>query len=90
MSGDWTKIQNVFDFLESENGRPLTPGERVLIEGQRQINRKFYNTIKAILEAISPDDTGQTRSVDPLAEVKRQFHEIPGERPPGCATEPEG
>lgn len=87
---DWSNIQDVFDEVSSLNERPLTKGEEELIRGQRQINRKFYNTIKAILEAISPDDAGQTRGVDPLAEIKRQFHEIPGERPPGCATEPEG
>lgn len=87
---DWTNIQDVFDEVSKLNERPLTKGEEELIRGQRQINRRFFNTINAILEVISPPQTGLSHSVDPLAEIKREFQKIPGERPPGCASEPEG
>jgi hypothetical protein len=90
MAEDWTKIQDVFDYLESKNERTLTEGEKELIRGQRQINRKFFNVINAILETVSPSANAEARSPDPLAAVKAAFQTIPGERPPGCASEPEG
>jgi hypothetical protein len=89
-ASDWTDVRNVLNEVKRLNGGQLTAGDEALIRGQRQINRRFFDTISAILETLSPSGEGKTRDPDPLAAVKAEFKKIPGERPPGCATPPEG
>jgi len=87
--GDWTKIENVFTEIQRLNSdRPLTEGEKELIRGQRQINRRFFNVLNDILENLSPTQGASTAKT--LAEIKLELQKVPGERPPGCASEPEG
>ncbi|HXM35207.1 MAG TPA: hypothetical protein VN920_08470 [Pyrinomonadaceae bacterium] len=85
---DWSKIEDVFAFLEKKNGRALSDGEKELILGQRQINRRFYEAISAILENASPSKQFDKRSnAQSLAAIKKDFQSVPGERPPGCASD---
>jgi hypothetical protein len=86
---DWTDEENVFAFLEQlDEGRKLSEGDKELIRGQRQINRRFFDTINAILDVISPAAKASQSEVDSLerlAALRDQFQTVPGERPPGCA-----
>lgn len=91
---DWTKVQNVFNHIKALNGgRPLTPGEKELILGQRQINRRFFEAINAILDVVSasPSESMKAKRVhkDTLNNLKRDFQTLPGERPPGCGPDGE-
>jgi len=85
---DWSVEQNVFDFLEKKNRRPLSPGEKELIKGQRRINRRFFDAINALFNALpSVPDSGNAagRKVSRRLEaVKKEFQKVPGERVPGC------
>jgi len=87
---DWSKIENVFAFLEKKDeGRKLRESEKELILGQRQINRRFFEALKEILETMSPSMNAPQRSVaqstKALTALKKSISKVPGERPPGCA-----
>ena len=88
---DWSKIENVFAFLEKKDRRKLRESEKELIRGQRQINRRFFDAIKEILENMSPSkdapQVSAAQSTKVLTVLKKSISKVPGERPPGCAGE---
>ena len=67
---DWTNVDDVFDFIEKLNGRKLAMGEKELIIGQREINRRFFDAINAILDTLSPPQKIARRSTKPGASKK--------------------
>lgn len=87
---DWSKEENVLAELQRLNGRPPSPGEKALVIGQRQINRRFFDAIDAILDVLSPSpeqDSTTTTGPSPeerLAAIKQELQKVPGERIPGC------
>src|SRR6266576_937731 len=86
---DWSKIENVFAFLEKKDkGRKLRESEKILIRGQRQINRRFFEAINEILENISPSRDARQRTAAESSRavivVKKSISKVPGEAPPGC------
>jgi hypothetical protein len=87
---DWSKIENVFAFLEKKDkGRKLRESEKILIRGQRRINRRFFEAINEILENISPSRDARQRTAEQSSKavvvVKKSISKVPGEAPPGCA-----
>ena len=87
---DWSNIENVFAFLEKKDkGRKLRESEKILIRGQRQINRRFFEAINEILENISPSRDARQRTAEESSKavvvVKKSISKVPGEAPPGCA-----
>jgi methylphosphotriester-DNA--protein-cysteine methyltransferase len=100
---DWTNVDDVFAFIEKKNKRKLGEGEKELIIGQRQINRRFFEAINLILETLSaaqkparksakPGASKKTaqkkKTTSPLEALKDAFQDLPGERPPGCGGQP--
>ena len=99
---DWTNVDEVFKFIEKLNRRKLRKGEKELIIGQREINRRFFDAINAILDTLSPPQKVARRSTKPgvskksaqkkttskpaLDAIKEAFQELPGLRPPGCGN----
>ncbi|MDQ2854923.1 MAG: hypothetical protein M3R68_01230 [Acidobacteriota bacterium] len=87
---DWTKEADVLAELERLNGRPPSPGEKELVIGQRQINRRFFDAINAILDVVSPSpskdsaEAAEASSAERLAAIKKELQKVPGERIPGC------
>jgi hypothetical protein len=90
---DWSNREEVIKLLETD-GRVLTAGEKKLLDGQRQINGRFFEAISTLLELMSPAKGHSAKAAKirarSLAALKDSFKTVPGDGPPGCETGTKG
>ena len=75
-----------FKDLLDDNGCMTCAGVKIMVENQRDINTKLYESIEAVLESMLDSLPRGPAKGNPLAKALDLVRTVPGSGPPECKT----
>src|SRR5260221_7743506 len=75
-----------FKALLNDRGCMTCEGLKIMIENQRDINTKLYESIEAAIETILQDHPHLSAKSSPLSKALALVRTAPGSGPPECRT----
>ncbi len=75
-----------FKALLNDRGCMTCEGLKIMIENQRDINTKLYESIEAAIETILQDHPHLSAKSSPLSKALALVRTVPGSGPPECRT----
>lgn len=75
-----------FKALLDENGCMSCAGLKIMVENQRGINTKLYESIEAAIETMLEDHPNQKGKNSPLSKALALVRKVPGSGPPECQS----
>src|SRR3977135_2809895 len=76
-----------FKALLNKRGCMTCAGLKIMVENQRDINTKLYESIETALETLAADHPpGRGKSSDKLSKDLAKVREVPGSGPPECKS----
>lgn len=75
-----------FKALLDENDCMTCAGVKIMVENQRDINTKLYESIEAVLESMLESLPRGPAKGNPLAKALADVRTVPGSGPPECRT----
>ncbi len=84
----WAKPQ--FKALLDENACMTCEGLKLMVENQRDINTKLYQSIEATIKTILQDHPLRDKRGNPLAAALKLVQQVPGSGPPECKEDGPG
>src|SRR5258706_1181041 len=75
-----------FKALLNKRGCMTCAGLKIMVENQRDINTKLYESIETALETLAADHPGGGKISDDLSKALAKVREVPGSGPPECKS----
>jgi hypothetical protein len=75
-----------FKALLDENGCMSCAGLKIMVENQRDINTKLYESIEAAIETMLEDHPNRKEKSSPLSKALALVRTVPGSGPPECKS----
>jgi hypothetical protein len=76
-----------FKALLDENGCLSCAGLKIMVENQRDINTKLYESIEAAIETLLADRPHRQAKSSPLSRALALVRTVPGSGPPECKSD---